>query len=75
MSILWSSPLTPFKRKVSGLAVCGLLAGWLFAANVSGRIDDAQSIADDAAYTARQAGEKGDELERRVDDLERYRAY
>lgn len=47
----------------------------MFAAHVSGRIDDTQSIADDAAYTARQAVEKGDELERRVDDLERYRPY
>lgn len=75
MSILWNCPLTPLKRKVSGLTVCGLLAAWLFAANVSSRIDDAQGTADDAAYTARQAADKGDELERRVDDLERYRPY
>lgn len=75
MSTLWNSTLTPLKRKLSGLTVCGLLAAWLLAANVSSRIDDAQSTADDAAYTARQVADKGDELERRVDDLERYRPY
>lgn len=75
MLILWSSPLTPLKRKASGLTVCGLIAAWLFATNLSARIDEAESAADDVAYSAQQAVDKGDELERRVDDLERSRSY
>ena len=46
-------------RKVSGLAVCGLIAAWLFATDISSRVDDAQSTAD-------YASGKVDEIQGRV---------
>jgi len=63
------------KRKTSGLIICGLIAAWLFATDLNGRIDDAQSAADDAAYTAREAERKAGDLEQRVEGMSSYRGY
>lgn len=46
-------------RKVSGLAVCALIAAWLFATDISSRVDDAQSTGD-------YASGKVDEIEGRL---------
>lgn len=63
------------KRKASGLIVCGLIAAWLFATDLSGRIDYAQSAADDAAYTAREAERKAGDLEQGAEGMRGYRGY
>lgn len=67
--------MTRDRRKASGLVVCGLIVAWLFATDVNRRIDDAQSAGDDAAYTAREADRKADDLERRVEEMSSYRGY
>lgn len=46
-------------RKASGFAVCALIAAWLFATDISGRVDDAQSAGD-------YASGKVDEIQGRV---------
>jgi hypothetical protein len=46
-------------RKFSGLAVCALIAAWLFATDISSRVDDAQSTGD-------YASGKVDEVEGRL---------
>jgi len=52
-------------RKVSGLAVCALIAAWLFATEISSRVDDAQSTGD-------YASGKVDEIESRIGRLTGY---
>lgn len=46
-------------RKASGLVVCALIAAWLFATDISSRVDDAQSTGD-------YASGKVDEIEGRI---------
>lgn len=46
-------------RKASSLAVCALIAAWLFATDISDRVDDAQSTGD-------YASGKVDEIESRI---------
>lgn len=52
-------------RKSSGLAVCALIAAWLFATNISSRVDDVQSTGD-------YASSKVDEIAGRLGGLTGY---
>lgn len=52
-------------RMAGGLAVCALIAAWLFAASLSDRVDDAQSSSD-------YASEKVNEIEGRLDAFSGY---
>lgn len=55
--------MTSSNRKTSGLAVCALIAAWLFATDISNRVDDVASVGD-------YASDKVDRLETKVDGLE-----
>jgi len=52
-------------RKSSGLAVCALIAAWLFATDISSRVDDVQSTGD-------YASSKVDEIAGRLGGLTGY---